>query len=148
LRRSSSSRCLLGSRRNRTSWYKCAPLFGGLSEFTYAESVRYSRWQPDRGGYAYYESTERLGLSDDLPVPQLRGSSPIGVASTSVGRPLPLGAKIVGYGPLPQGSIVPMDTSGLSGLSLGEVSAPQMLLLAACFAGAVYVGHRATRALR
>ncbi|HXH93600.1 MAG TPA: hypothetical protein VNN25_18610, partial [Thermoanaerobaculia bacterium] len=40
----------------------------------------------------------------------------IGVASTEIGRPLPLGAKIVGYGPLAQGSVVPLDRGGLSGI--------------------------------
>ena len=54
----------------------------------------YSKWIPDRGGSAYYETSERRGLGDDLPVPQLRNTSGIGVASTDIGRALPLGAKI------------------------------------------------------
>jgi len=75
----------------------------------------YSQWLPDRGGYAYYESSERRGLGDDLPVPRLRSTTALGVASTDIGRPLPLGAKIIGYGPVARGSIVPFDRSGLSG---------------------------------
>jgi len=77
----------------------------------------YSSWVPDRGGYRYYEATERLGLSDDLPIPRLKQSSPIGVASTSIGRPLPPGSKLIGEGPLARGSIVPLDRTGLSGIT-------------------------------
>ncbi len=74
----------------------------------------YSKWRPDRGGYAYYETSERRGLGDDLPIPRLRDVSALGVASTDIGRPLPLGAKIIGYGPLARGSVAPLDRSGLS----------------------------------
>jgi hypothetical protein len=80
----------------------------------------YSQWLPDRGGYAHYETSERRGLGDDLPTPRLHQVSAIGVASTDIGRPLPLGAKIVGYGPLAQGSVVPMDRRGLSGIDLND----------------------------
>jgi len=76
----------------------------------------YSKWLPDRGGYAYYESSERRGLSDDLPVPRLDTVSSIGAASTEIGRSVPLGAKLVGYGPLAKGSVAPLDRSGLSGI--------------------------------
>lgn len=75
----------------------------------------YSKWVPDRGGYAYYETAERRGLGDDLPIPRLQEASSIGVASTEIGRALPLGAKLVGYGPLARGSVAPLDRSGLSG---------------------------------
>lgn len=104
----------------------------------------YSKWLPDRGGYAYYETSERLGLADDLPTPWLRQSSEIGVASTSAGRPLPGGAKLIGYGKLARGSIVPFDRSGLSGLS-GESS--KLLLVAVGVAGAI-AGCFAVRSMR
>lgn len=110
--------------------------------------MRYSKWLPDRGGYAYYESSQRLGLGDDLPVPRLSQSSPIGVASTEIGRPLPLGAKLVGYGPLPQGSIVPLDRSGLGGLGLGAVDMPRMLMLTALGVAGAFAGVYVVRTLR
>lgn len=88
----------------------------------------YSSWVPDRGGYRYYETSERLGLSDDLPTPRLRPDSPLGVASTSIGRPMPLGGKIIGYGPLAKGSIVPLDRTGLSGIELKSISLPLIAL--------------------
>lgn len=87
----------------------------------------YSKWLADRGGYAYYETSERRGLGDDLPIPRLRPVSVIGVASTDIGRAMPLGAKLVGYGPLAKGSVVPLDRTGLSGLP--EVTASSLILL-------------------
>jgi hypothetical protein len=102
----------------------------------------YSQWLPDRGGYAYYAAAERRGLGDDLPTPRLKDVSTLGVASTEIGRPLPLGSKIVGYGPLARGSIVPFDRRGLSGVpttgSLGAVVLGA-LGLAAAIAGALLV---------
>lgn len=83
----------------------------------------YSKWQPDRGGYAYYKTTERRGLGDDLPIPQLKQSSPIGVPSTDIGRALPLSGKLVGYGPLARGCVTHLDRSGLSGIPEGAGSA-------------------------
>jgi len=110
--------------------------------------VRYSKWLPDRGGYAYYESSERLGLGDDLPVPRLSQSSPIGVASTEVGRSMPLGAKLVGYGSLAQGSIAPLDRSGLSGLGLGSVDMPRALVLSALAVVGAAIGIYSVRAMK
>lgn len=110
--------------------------------------MRYSKWIPDRGGYAYYDSPERLGLGDDLPVPRLSQSSPIGVASTEIGRAMPLGAKIVGYGALAQGSIAPLDRSGLSGLGLGIVDMPRALMFSALAVVGALAGVYAVRCMR
>lgn len=109
-----------------------------------ALSMIYSKWLPDRGGYQYFESSERLGLADDLPTPSLRASSVIGVASTGAGRPLPMGAKPIGFGKLPKGSIVPFDRSGLSGLSASSSTATLVLL----GAGAAVAGFFAVKAMR
>lgn len=79
----------------------------------------YSQWRPD-GGYDYYETRARRALGTDLPTPRLFGLSPIGIASTDIGRPLPLGARKVGSGPLARGQVVGM--SSLSGLGLGALS--------------------------
>ena len=108
--------------------------------------MRYSQWLPDRGGYAYYETSERRGLGDDLPIPQLKQISDIGVASTDVGRAMPLGAKLVGYGAVAVGSIVPLDRSGLSGL--GGLPSQGTLLLGALAAAAAAVGVVLVRKLK
>lgn len=105
----------------------------------------YSQWVPDKGGYVYYETSERRGLGDDLPAPRLRRHSEIGVASTEVGRPLPLGAKIIGYGPLARGCVVPMDRSVLSGLGSTQRDLPMaafygVLALVSAFGGAWIAG--------
>lgn len=90
----------------------------------------YSSWQPDRGGYAYYETPERRGLGDDLPTPRLTNTTSIGVASTDIGRPLPRGAKLVGYGALARGSVTVTDRSGLGTSSGAAAHAPMLIVLA------------------
>lgn len=78
--------------------------------------MMYSRWVPDKGTYEHFNVPgERRGMGDDLPVPRLRARSPIGIASTDAGRPLPAGAKPAGSGSVPKGCIVPSDRSVLSG---------------------------------
>lgn len=106
----------------------------------------YSKWLPDRGGYAYYESTERKGLGDDLVTPRLRNTTDLGVASTDIGRPLPLGAKIVGFGPLARGCVTPLDRSGLSGIA--DQSPLNLAFLAATAAVCAFVGVKIVRHLR
>jgi hypothetical protein len=76
----------------------------------------YSRWRPDVGGYEYFESTERRGLGDDLPMPKLPAGTAIGVASTDIGRPAPGALRPAGSGPVPKGSILPLSREGLSGV--------------------------------
>lgn len=105
----------------------------------------YSKWLPDRGGYAYYETPERRGLGDDLPIPRLRRTSALGVASTDIGRPLPLGAKLVGYGPLAKGYVAPLDRGGLSGLPEGAASS---LVLLGLGIGSAALGAILMRKLR
>lgn len=110
----------------------------------------FSRWRPDRGGYDYFDSpSTRYGLGDDLPVPILRNTTDIGVASTDIGRPMPIDAAPVGSGPMAKGMIAPMDASGLSfaGLGLDISSTPARLffaLAAACGLG-FWVGKASKR---
>jgi hypothetical protein len=79
----------------------------------------FSRWRPDTGGYDYFDSpSTRYGLGDDLPVPNLPKTSPLGVASTDIGRSVPSDARLVGSGPLARGMVAPMNKSGLKGLGL------------------------------
>jgi hypothetical protein len=109
--------------------------------------VIYSKWIPDTGGYAYYESSERRGLGDDLPVPRLTDTTAIGVASTDIGRAMPLGAKIVGYGPLAMGSVAPFDRSGLSGVfSTGSTS--RNLLYVGIAAASIFAGFLLVKELK
>ena len=81
----------------------------------------YSKWQPDTGKYQYFDAPERRGLGDDLPVPRMPFGTAIGVASTSIGRAVPLGARLVGVGDLPRGSIAPTSRAGLSGGIAGMI---------------------------
>jgi hypothetical protein len=80
--------------------------------------VIYSRWRPDRGGYDYFESRERYGLGDDLPVPTLSGSSAIGVSSITAGRTARGPLVPVGSGPTARGMILPTSRDGLRGLGV------------------------------
>lgn len=75
----------------------------------------YSRWRPDTGGYDYFESTERVGLGDDLAVPNLPMGTAIGVASTDIGRK-PTGQLTPrGSGQVAVGGVMPLSREGLSG---------------------------------
>jgi hypothetical protein len=95
--------------------------------------VIYSRWRPD-GGYDYYQSAERRGLGDDLPIPHLASIGGIGVPSTDAGRHMPSGTRYVGSGPVARGSIAPLDRRGLSlGAVSPTVSNVGLLLVAALF---------------
>jgi len=83
----------------------------------------FSRWRPDTGGYDYFDSpSTRFGLGDDLPVPRLPKTSPLGTASTDIGRAIPDDGKLIGSGPIARGMIAPMDKSGLMGLGLDLTS--------------------------
>lgn len=96
----------------------------------------YSRWRAD-GGYDYYQTAQRHGLGDDLPVPRLNAVGPIGVPSTAVGRIMPDGAQWVGRGTVPRGLIAPLDRTGI-GIGLGSFNASAgdlALLVAAALFG-------------
>lgn len=76
--------------------------------------MRYSSFRADTGDYDVFEApAERRGLADDMPVPPLVSGSPIGVASTDIGRPPPSGLRYVGRSPLPVGAIMPLSRAGL-----------------------------------
>jgi hypothetical protein len=80
----------------------------------------FSRWQPDTGGYDYFDSpSTRVGLGDDLPVPRFQTMRALGMSigcSTDIGRPLPSDAQKIGSGPLARGMVVPMNKlSGVLG---------------------------------
>ncbi len=76
--------------------------------------MMYSRWKAD-GGYEYFASPERHALGADLPVPRMNQVSPIGVASTDIGRPLPAGVRPAGSGELARGQIIGMTRAGVLG---------------------------------
>ena len=97
----------------------------------------YSRWRPDKGGYDYFESAERLGMGDDLPTPKLGVGTSLGVASTDIGR-TPGGAlRSVGSGPIARGSILPMSRAGLTGLGYTFDATTPFGLVTALGVGAV-----------
>lgn len=78
----------------------------------------YSRFRPDSGLYDYFQSPERVGLGDDLSVPRLSSESPIGVASTDIGRSAPGPLTFLGQGHYGRGQILPLARLGLSGALL------------------------------
>jgi hypothetical protein len=93
--------------------------------------VIYSRWRPDRGGYDYFESGERRGLGDDMPVPRIIATTELGAASTEVGRRAPTLSRFAGSGEIARGAIVPLDRGGLSGLATVLDAVPAWVLVAA-----------------
>jgi hypothetical protein len=98
----------------------------------------FSRWRPDTGGYDYFDSpSTRYGLGDDLPVPRLPATSPLGVASTDIGRAIPVDGKLIGSGPIARGMVAPMNRSGLKGLGLDTSSASFQLGAAVVIAGVI-----------
>ncbi len=101
----------------------------------------FSRWQPDSGGYEYLEAPGSQNINDDLPAPDLKPASKIGVPSIEAGRAIPAGAQIVGEGADAIGIVAPVDperivrrTRSLAGFGDGITSSP-MLWGAAAVAG-------------
>jgi hypothetical protein len=111
----------------------------------------YSQWQPDTGGYEYLEAPGTHNMNDDLPTPQLRPATRIGVPSIEAGRPVPAGAYSVGQGDIAVGLIAPVDqarivrrTRSLAGLD-GSTSSSTVLWLAAGAAGAALLWYVALK---
>ena len=105
----------------------------------------YSEWKPDTGGFIYYEADETQNINDDLPAPDLRSASKIGVPSIEAGRPLPGGTKVVGEGDVAVGIIAPVHpsrivrrTRSLAGESVSGAVQMQSLWVAAG-AGAILI---------
>lgn len=99
----------------------------------------YSRWRPDKGGYDYFESSERYGLGDDLPVPRLPAGTSIGVSSVLAGRVPPAGVALrpLGSGAFARGMVMPTSRAGLQGLGfMGALPVWGIALLSAA-AGAL-----------
>ncbi len=105
----------------------------------------YSAWRPDRGGYDYYESSARLGMGDDFPVPTLPLGTSIGVASTDIGRSAS-GARRAGSGQFARGSIMPLSRAGLGlgALNFG-LALPSALVMAVAFGVGWWWRGRRTR---
>lgn len=74
----------------------------------------FSQWKAD-GGYDYYATADRRALGADLPTPRFAQTSPIGVPSTQIGRPMPASAQRIGSGPLARGQVTRMTLSGVLG---------------------------------
>jgi hypothetical protein len=88
--------------------------------------VIYSVWQPD-GGYQYFSSSDRFGIGNDLPEPDLPPEiNGIGVPAQDAGRAVPSGGVPAGTGRKPKGVIAPTarisGVSGVSGISIGGSS--------------------------
>jgi len=106
------------------------------------------------GLFDYFEGGPDTPINDDLPTPQLRAGR-LGVAATDAARPLPPGARRVGSGSLPVGSI----SSGKPGLwkgtskgttpsgiaGLGEFALSQGAWVAAVIAAGAFITWVAAR---
>lgn len=100
----------------------------------------YSRWRPDTGGFDYFESSERFGLGDDLPVPSLPRGTAIGVSSVLCGRTPRSGSlSPVGSGPAARGVIMPTSRAGLSGGGLSSFPAWFLVAIGAAGAWTVFI---------
>lgn len=66
------------------------------------------------GGYVYYQGPpgSKLGWNDNLFGPTIAHPNPIGIASTTVGVPLPAGSVRIGEGTVARGRITPMVGQG------------------------------------
>lgn len=102
----------------------------------------YSRYRPDTGLYDYFASPERVGLGDDLPVPQLSTTSPIGVPSTEVGRSAPAALSFVGRGTWARGQILPLDRTGLGSTTIGWPSFSPLVWLGLGVLGGYLLARR------
>jgi hypothetical protein len=110
----------------------------------------YSRWKPDTGGYEYLEAPGSHNINDDLPTPELRPASKIGVPSIEAGRPVPPGAEVVGEGDVAVGIVAPVDparivrrTRSLAGL--GDIQQSTYMWLAAGAAGVALLWYIAKK---
>lgn len=79
----------------------------------------YSRWNPSKGGYDYFNAKQEkdIPLANDLPVPVLPRGTDIGVASVEAGRPIPAGAEPAGSGAGAVGLIAPIARTALQGFA-------------------------------
>lgn len=104
------------------------------------------------GGYAYYQAPPGVapGLGDNWPNPSIAHPNPLGVASITIGRPLPTGSVLIGHGQVAKGSITPLPGAGgrIPGLdaSLGsdgfmDGGAGSLVGVAACLALGYFVGR-------
>jgi hypothetical protein len=105
----------------------------------------YSRWRPDRGGYDYFESAERKGLGDDMPIPRLIAVNELGAASTDVGRIPPSTSRYVGSGALARGAIMPIRRAGLSGVVQAFSAVPVWLMVTAGITLGWFLGRGSKR---
>ena len=81
--------------------------------------MKYSAFRADTGDYDVFEcASERRGLADDMPLLSLKRSSPIGVASTHIGRTAPGRLVPLGRSAVPAGSIMPLSRKGF--VALGD----------------------------
>lgn len=96
----------------------------------------YSKWKPSTGGYDYFQAPDAdIPLGDDLPIPSLPSSGPIGIASTDAGRPLPAGARLIGSGPQARGLITPLGVRGGLGALTEIVPGTYWAMAAGVFLG-------------
>lgn len=65
----------------------------------------YSVWDWDRNAYAVYRTPQRVSVGDDPIPPRPSGISVLGASPDDDVKPLPVGAKLVGYDHFARGEI-------------------------------------------
>lgn len=110
----------------------------------------YSRWRPEGDGYDYFRDDSLHNINDDLPTPQLRDASVLGVPSIESGMPIPAGAQAVGHGAAAVGLIAPVDearvvrrTRSLAGIT---ETAPWLPVAALAVAAGTWIWAMSRRA--
>ena len=107
----------------------------------------YSVWDWNRNAYAVYSTPKRVSVGDDPVPPRPKGLSKLGASPDDDVKPLPSGAKLIGYDHFARGEI--RRRSGLFGVGDdggqgGGASSPLFMFLAggATAAGAIYAYWR------
>lgn len=96
----------------------------------------YSVWDWDRNVYRVYRTNTPVSVGDDPVPPKPLSTSPIGADPDTQIKPLPLGARFVGYSHMARGEIRRAGTGFLGGDDGGK-PLPTWLLLTAGAAGGV-----------
>ena len=102
--------------------------------------MRYSVWNGQQ--YDFYEAPGSLRDGVFAPSPKIRARRSLGVAPEEAATALPRGAKLVGRGSFPQGTIATCN-GGESPLGMLDFDSPTVRLVTA--GAAIYAIYRAFR---
>lgn len=99
----------------------------------------YSVWDWDRNVYRVYQTSTPVSVGDDPIPPKPLSTSPIGADPDTQVKPLPLGARFVGYSHVARGEIRRNGGGILGGDDGGKSGIPAWLILTAGAVGGVAI---------